>query len=43
MDDDHEPSPLHALAFALIIDGAGHVLLVRHNYEGHFHNHHSRP
>ena len=27
---------LHALAFALILDGAGHVLLVRHNYAGHF-------
>src|SRR3712207_6546130 len=28
--------PLQSLAFALIFDTVGHVLLVRHNYEGHF-------
>ena len=28
--------PLQSLAFALIIDGAGRVLLVRHNYSGSF-------
>ena len=31
-----EPPVLHALAFALILDRAGQVLLVRHNYAGHF-------
>ena len=37
MDQDHPPvSPLQSLAFALIVDGAGQVLLVRHNYGGHF-------
>ena len=31
-----EAPVLHALAFALILDRAGEVLLVRHNYEGRF-------
>ena len=31
-----EEPVLHTLAFALILNGSGHVLLVRHNYEGHF-------
>jgi 8-oxo-dGTP diphosphatase len=29
-------SRLHSLAFALILDGAGRVLLVRHNYSGRY-------
>ena len=37
MDADHQLAPpLRALAFALIIDGAGRVLLVRHTYRGQF-------
>ncbi len=28
--------PLQSLAFALIIDGTGRVLLVRHNYNGNY-------
>ncbi len=33
-DGSSRTPPLRALAFALIVDAAGRVLLVRHNYEG---------
>ncbi len=37
MDEDHRLAPpLPARAFALIVDGAGRVLLVRHTYGGQF-------
>ena len=34
MDEDHRP--LQSLAFALIVDDVGRVLLVRHSYGGQF-------
>ncbi len=37
MTSDHDlVPPLQSLAFALIIDGTGRVLLVRHNYNGNY-------
>ena len=37
MDEEHRLAPpLQSRAFALIVDGAGRVLLVRHTYGGRF-------